>query len=522
MLPEGALAQHVDPHLQHDPHPQQAENLTIQPRNFHRVYRIHPGIGVSRLGNSHAADGYFVGPEVPDIDFVPPGGQYRDAGQNIRRQGTRFRIYEYSYLVFHPPFILRPARPFVREITADEAEITWHVHLANLKSLTPNGQPAPNDPGDQTIGGLNQSVDVTGAVLGASVQLGTLKTDDKGRLIVLGGFGKSASPTIPPSPLTGLYSRGWYDDVSDGPVRATIKLKHGGTQPPVEPAWVLVGVSRFAEPISAIVTMYDLAYDMATKLPAPNTLTPPAQVSFTRDIYPVLFRVVMMQWVIQTARAAHSGATGGNFLNPAIFNLLKDNNATPGSPARVAREHVNDKLRPPGNMPDLFNLQLTDTQRAQFKSWAAGNFAADWAGVPVVKPFSALTPLEQTRALEMTGLWTAVGGAFSPGIEAGAIVGQPTTYERPFRINTALPPGSLTQSLSIPWQADYRACGLRWWPSGRPDEVTQDGTNFYEWIPASLSSDQLVQDWWKLGFISKKQIGMSIAYVEEERLLPTT
>ena len=132
MLPEGALAEHVDPHLQHDPHPQQAENLTIQPRIFHRVYRIHPGIGVSRLGNSQAADGYFVGPEVPDIEFVPPGGQYRDAGQNIRRQGTRFRIYEYSYLVFHPPFLLRPARPFVREITADDAEITWHVHLANL------------------------------------------------------------------------------------------------------------------------------------------------------------------------------------------------------------------------------------------------------------------------------------------------------------------------------------------------------------------------------------------------------
>jgi hypothetical protein len=492
--------------------------------NIHRVYRIHPGIGVARVGNSHAGDaGYFVGPEVPDIEFVPPGGKYRDGADNIRRQGTRFRIYEYRYVVHHPPWRLRPhpvPEEFVREITADDAEICWHVHLANRKSHELNGAAAPNDPGEHSVSGLHQSVDVAGTVLGASVQLGTLKTDDKGRLILLGGFGTSASPTH--SPITGLFSRGWYDDVSDGSVRVTIKLKHTGAQPAVEPAWVIVGVPRFAEPISAIVTIYDLAYDMATKVPPPNNLTPPAQVSFTRDIYPVLFRAVMMQWVIQQARTGHSGAAGGNFLSSALFNLLKDNDATPGSAARVAREHVNGRLRPIGNMPDLFGgLQLTDTQLAQFKSWAAGTFAADWVGIPVVKPFSALTPLEQTKALDMTGLWTAVGGAFAPGIEAGSIMGLPTTYEHPFRINTGLPPGALTEGLSVPWQADYTACGMRWWPSGRPDEVTQDGTNFYEWIPGSMTMEQLVQDWWKLGFIFKKQIGLSVAYVEEERLLPT-
>ena len=338
---------------------------------------------------------------------------------------------------------------------------------------------------------------------------------------MVGGFGKSASPTN--LPITGLFSPGWYDDVSDGPVRATITLKHTRTHPAVDPAWVIVGVPRFAEPISAIVTMYDLAYDMATKLAAPNTLTPPAHVSFTHDIYPVLFRAVMMQWVIQTAQIGHSGGAGGDFLNSAHFDLLKDNNPTPGSPARTAREHVKDMLRPAGTMPMLNGgLHLTDTQLAQFKRWAAGDFIADWTGVPVVKPFSALTPLEQTRSLDMTGLWTAVGGAFAPGIETGAIMGLPTTYERPFRINTVLPPGSLTQGLSIPWQADYTACGLGWWPSGRPDEVTQDGTSFYEWIPDSMTMEQLVLDWWKLGFIFKKQIGPSVAYVEEERLLPTT
>ena len=125
-------------------------------------------------------------------------------------------------------------------------------------------------------------------------------------------FGKSASPEN--LPITGLYSRGWYDDVSDGSVRATLNLKGTDARQSVEPAWVLIGVSRFAEPISAIVTMYDLAYDVATRLPAPNTLVPPTEVSFTRDIYPVLFRAVMMRWVISTARMGHGSGAGGDFL----------------------------------------------------------------------------------------------------------------------------------------------------------------------------------------------------------------
>ena len=484
--------------------------MAIVEPHFRYVYRIHPGIGVARIGNSQAArdDGYFIGPEVPDIQFSPPGGTYRDVSNNIRRQGVRFRIYEHTI----------PGN-VVREITAEDAEIEWHVHLANRKSHDGAGHPVPNDPGEKTIGGLQQSLDIVGTVFGASVQLATLKTDDKGHLILLGGFGKSASPRH--LPITGLYSRGWYDDVSDGSVRATIKMKRTEARPAVEPAWVIVGVPRFAEPVSAIVTMYDLAYDVATKLPPPYTLIPPATVSFTRDIYPVLFRAVMMQWVISTARTGHSGAAGGNFLNHALFDLLKDNDPAPGSPARLAREHVNSRLRPIGNMPDLAaSLQLTDTQLAHFKKWAAGDFLADWMAPPVVKPFSALTPLEQTQTLDMTGLWTAVGGAFSPGIEASSVMSQPATYQQPFRINPALPPGTLTGALSIPWQADYRACGLSWWPSGRPDEVTKDGTNFYEWIPNSMTQEQLVQDWWKLGFLAQKMVAGNDIYVEQERLLP--
>ena len=138
---------------------------------------------------------------------------------------------------------------------------------------------------------------------------------------MLGGFGKSASPDN--LPITGLYRRGWYDDVSDGSVRATLDLKGTDTRQTVEPAWILIGVPRFAEPISAIVTMYKtFAYDVATRLPAPNTLVPPTEVSFTRDIYPVLFRAVMMRWVISTARMGHGSGAGGDFCESTQFDLL--------------------------------------------------------------------------------------------------------------------------------------------------------------------------------------------------------
>ena len=78
---------------------------------------IHPGIGVARVGNS--ATDYFIGPEVPG-PVGPPDGGYKDASGAIKRQVARFRIYG-----------LNAAGEVVQEITAADAEITWHVHVAN-------------------------------------------------------------------------------------------------------------------------------------------------------------------------------------------------------------------------------------------------------------------------------------------------------------------------------------------------------------------------------------------------------
>ena len=102
-----------------------------------RIYRIHPAIGVARLGNS--LDEYFVGPESPGVvpslvaADAPPDRHptRRDAQGRIKRQGQRFRIFEYG---------LDDAGKVIRsrEITLDDADITWRVHLANRKAAARN------------------------------------------------------------------------------------------------------------------------------------------------------------------------------------------------------------------------------------------------------------------------------------------------------------------------------------------------------------------------------------------------
>ena len=91
--------------------------------------RIHPGIGMARLGNS---DEFFVGPEAPGVVVDPggtdgpgpEGGTYRDSDMKLKRQAQRFRIYGYD-----------ENDNVVGEINAEHAEfIQWHVHVRNMKA----------------------------------------------------------------------------------------------------------------------------------------------------------------------------------------------------------------------------------------------------------------------------------------------------------------------------------------------------------------------------------------------------
>jgi L-Lysine epsilon oxidase N-terminal len=81
---------------------------------------IHPAIGIARVGNSR--DEYFIGPEVT-APVKHPAGFYKDATGALKRQAARFRVYG-----------LNAAGKVVKELTANNAQLTWRVHVANKKA----------------------------------------------------------------------------------------------------------------------------------------------------------------------------------------------------------------------------------------------------------------------------------------------------------------------------------------------------------------------------------------------------
>src|SRR5262245_6861927 len=97
------------------------------------VYRIHPAIGIMRVGNA-PADTFFIGPEFPgrgptgDSSVGTKVPEFKVGGL-IKPQAARFRIWEYV----EKNGKLEPSR----EINLDEKDciqIVWRVHVANRKA----------------------------------------------------------------------------------------------------------------------------------------------------------------------------------------------------------------------------------------------------------------------------------------------------------------------------------------------------------------------------------------------------
>lgn len=130
--------------------------------------------------------------------------------------------------------------------------------------------------------------------------LGDLKTDDQGRLVVLGGFGYAGGN----EPLTSYGgSDSWHDDISDGPVYCTITF-NDGSNPISLQAWVIVGSPDFAPEIVNISnlsdTMFDVAvrnFDLIPQMCHGGTFDPSYAVNYQRDILPIIQRIGGYQWV---------------------------------------------------------------------------------------------------------------------------------------------------------------------------------------------------------------------------------
>lgn len=515
------------------------------------IYRVHPAIGIARLGDS--PNEFFVGPEAPGLTSKPADGRFRDPQNRIRRQGARFRVYEFSYDDSN-------ALSQVREITARDAQIEWQVHLANRKAAVAkfNSQERRNpeipaskliiDPGARTITGVDQNIPrISGNFMDKLVELGDLVTDEAGRLIVLGGFGKSDSEP-PGLPLENYSSNdGWHDDVSDGSVRAMVRLHGSESSAAADPSWVLVAPPAYAPDLENVITLYDIVYSMQAKFVDRSlAITDSTRLSFTRDIYPLIKRPSLMHWVSEISARGHRPGRRGHFLE-RITQL-----ASNAEEARAAREQIFKRLRNPytgggGNMPKLpdsiaseiaLTVSFTEIQYEKMRLWAEGKFDDDWTGVePEPTPFDEIAAVDQPRALDRAALEACVGSGRFPGIEAGNIMLERGTYdpERPFRINMDLLPGSLTARMAVPWQADFRDCeyeeeiGLDWWPGQRPNEIwrERDGKLVREkWVPQTQEwtaddtrRPMMVKHWSELGFIVRKKIDGEEKFVEDERLL---
>ena len=171
---------------------------------------IYPSIGVARVGNS--LTDWYLGPEVPD-PLPLPAGSYRDSTGALKREAARFRIYG-----------VNAVGTIVRELTSTDANITWTVQLANKKAAWYGFQLALDIPEASAPGSIpttlrnpmvtdRSALAITpsacsisgasqpekrfddGTFMATPVYLGSVLTDDAGRLLVLGGHGVSASYT---------------------------------------------------------------------------------------------------------------------------------------------------------------------------------------------------------------------------------------------------------------------------------------------------------------------------------------
>jgi len=280
------------------------------------TYRIFPSIGIARLG---ADPNFILGPEVPGAG---PGELQTDGtlGQvtsfksadktKIRKRGARFYLFESA-----------GGNTWVPANLPAGAQVTWTVSLENKKAAVKRGSSpsiAAVHPeleagsesmvikgGTRTVAGPNQTsapfsgtfatTAPNGTAFNANVELGFLKTDAQGRLIVLGGSGISGAPAGVAVGPSFYKNPKWFDDVSDGPVKAEIRLTP--TAAPVEAeggAWVVVAPPDYAPGITCPVTLYDVVRQVGiTHLALPDI----ASVSFDRDIAPLIERVRRLQFV---------------------------------------------------------------------------------------------------------------------------------------------------------------------------------------------------------------------------------
>jgi len=499
---------------------------------------IYPGIGIARVGNS--PDEFFIGAEAPGMlpgmkdGVVDEQFRYKDKKNRVKRQAARFRIYGFD-----------ASGKVVKELTLDDKEvkITWSVHVANIKAnwyqfnnamdlpieiamdavqrnnkiFGTDRQQLLIDPGAHSISGKDKKgAELVGQFLDHDVPLGELRTDEKGRLIFLGGFGYSSSPVYANDISNFSNNNYWHDDVSDGPVKARVWIK--GVEVETESAWVVVAPPKFAPGIAPITPLYNLGLETWG-------VPPPQRPSFAEDIFPIFERLSLMQWLSDNQDMVHGWKARLDFMNPEFLARLADN--TPKNAAfrkRLFRRFRNPNyaVYEPDKLPVILGdgIDYPNNPRSMFavlpgqyqvlKDWSNGNFNNKGWRREVhrkPKPLEEYPLQEQPAAMDRAALEPCLGGPFHPGIEVTWPMRQKRLYSGLFRIKAAAGltnqdygplltpemamsergplsasgPGDITRWMGLPWQSDAASCQdvyvpidfplPVWWPVVLPINV---------------------------------------------------
>lgn len=595
-------------------------------------FKIFPPIGIARVGNSEQ---FYLAPETPgtggkgslpipvDIECeavklpVTEGEafketDFRDGSGNMRRQAVRFRIFYYKSEEDEDPQEVKHGQTIETEKQGTKTvdKIVWKVRIANKKASwyefrTQNGvdgyppnHPLRNshvqddqrktliiDPGSKQLDtsldlGTQADFEVSGLPHlydGSNDQvhiksLGTMYLDNEGRLVFVGGYGKSGSKHENPEINSYANNDDWWDDTSDGPVMAQVTLEET-RRIDVEPAWVIVAPPAYAPEIPNIVTLYDTMLDVAVRNLKDNEnnnlypdiyqdgfWNPEYKPDWDTQIKPILDRASLTSWVAAMPPKPHT-------FDYEKLSAIKDGNGDPQY--NSLRQYFFSNIRPPEQKNSLKSkttgypmmpyiagddatdssqksskyLTLTDTQYFFLKQWANGKF--------IENPQSLTKP----EKLTMASLEACVGGAFSPGIEITWICRNPKLYQEPFRIkvkfdfgqiNTELSfgtdweggfePGDVTKYMALPWQADFDVCTTQnidrivwWWPAQRPLFVylkyTEPSENSYQdgvpddtikhrqvpWVGTSY--DQNADDYLILGYLEMVQQWHQLGFI---------
>jgi len=286
-------------------------------------YKIHPSIGVARLGNSSE---FYLSPikiggrpiecenqygdeayEQEEIKYVR---RFKDKQKRVKKQAAKFKIFKHDSSKTQPEEIDLSDKTLVKNVK-------WTVHLANKKAswfhftefkgdlMLGEHNTYENRPDRKDADKRNQGIDEKNRkhlivdygpryvdspkmrlqfmndqniphdypfsapwhqrdhspIYGKRVDfLGEIISDSKNNLIVLGGHGNSGGDE-----LFSTFAGGetWYDDISDGPVTCEITFSDDSTI--ILDAWIIVGPPKFAPELVNITTLDDVMLDMAVQ-----------------------------------------------------------------------------------------------------------------------------------------------------------------------------------------------------------------------------------------------------------------